>query len=70
MLFRSRIDYRGKKFNKRTAARYYWYVTTKLDTTPKKNERLVSLYFRKNTNKYERLAYALDVLTKSGMLND
>jgi|688.fasta_scaffold75220_8 hypothetical protein len=64
------IAYRGKKFTKRTAARYYWYVTTKMDQTTNKNSRLVSLYFRKNTDKYERLAYAINVLTKAGILND
>lgn len=64
------IDYRGKKFTKRTAARYYWYVTTKLEQKSEKNSRNISLYFRKGTDKYERLAYALEVLTKSGLLND
>lgn len=76
-LIRHRVDYRGKKFNHQTAARYYWYVTTQLNTKKPSNQsksfdtnRTVSLYFRKNTNKHQRLAYAMDVLSRAGVLND
>lgn len=64
------IAYRGKKFTKKTAARYYWFVTTKLEDKITAKNRTVSMYFRKDTDKYERLAYAIDVLTKAGILND
>lgn len=67
---RHNVAYRGKKFTKKTASRYYWYVTTRADakiqtTNPDK----MTIVFDKSANKYERLTYALRVLSKAGLID-
>lgn len=66
-LARHNVAYRGKKFTKKTAARYYWYVTTRAKTTTKMLDRL-TINFDKSANKYERLTFALNVLAKAGII--
>lgn len=72
-----RIEYRGKKFTKRTAARYYWYVmktqfaerkvvrTRKLTADPNKLSITVPTWMSRS----QRIDYVIKVLTSSGILN-
>lgn len=72
---RHKKDYRGMKFTKTMASRYYWYVTTgRADAMiQKKSESVpstdrITITFDKNATKYQRLTYALRVLTKAGII--
>lgn len=74
---RHRIDYRGKKFTKQTAARYYWHVmktqfatrkvirTRKATIDPNKLSITVPTWM----NRSQRIDYVIKVLTSSGILN-
>ena len=75
---RNPVEYRGKKFNKKTASRYYWYImktkfserkivnTLKVPTG--KNNKLSITFPDGMTNK-QKLNYVLKVMTMSGILD-
>lgn len=66
---RHNVAYRGKKFTKKMAARYYWYVTTRADAKQTKTLDRLTITFDKTTDKYQRLTYALKVLAKAGLID-
>lgn len=75
---RNRVEYRGKKFTKRTASRYYWYImktkfnerkivnTLKVPTG--KNNKLTITFPEGMSNK-QKLTYVLNIMTSSGIIN-
>jgi hypothetical protein len=66
---RHNIAYRGKKFTKKMASKYYWYVTTQANApVERKSKDRLTITFDKGASNYERLTYALKVLAKAGIV--